>query len=109
MTPTGLHRRDIEAEGRKVVRLGGKQILLLANGGRHGLHELDAGRGQTLALLVDRIIHGQQFIQSERGAHRRDARTFGFSAAHVVQQIVQKLDGRVLQLGKRRFARVRVE
>lgn len=32
MTPTGLRRKDIEAEGRKVLRLNGRQILLLANG-----------------------------------------------------------------------------
>ena len=34
MTPTGLRRKDVEAAGRKVVRLNGKQILLLINGGR---------------------------------------------------------------------------
>src|SRR5579863_2801161 len=34
MTPTGLRRKDIEAAGRKVVRLSGRQILLLVNDGR---------------------------------------------------------------------------
>jgi nitrite reductase/ring-hydroxylating ferredoxin subunit len=34
MTPTGLRRKDVEAAGRKVVRLNGKQILILINGGR---------------------------------------------------------------------------
>jgi hypothetical protein len=33
MTPTGLRRKDVEAAGRKVVRLNGKQILLLSMGG----------------------------------------------------------------------------
>lgn len=34
MTPTGLSRKDVEVAGHKVVRLGGKQILLLVNDGR---------------------------------------------------------------------------
>jgi hypothetical protein len=34
MTPTGLGRKDIEASPHKVLRLGGRQILLLLNGGR---------------------------------------------------------------------------
>ena len=34
MTPTGLTKRELERLGRKVVRLGGKQVLLIANAGR---------------------------------------------------------------------------
>jgi nitrite reductase/ring-hydroxylating ferredoxin subunit len=34
MTPTGVTKRELEREGRKLLRLGGRQVLLIAHGDR---------------------------------------------------------------------------
>ncbi len=73
---------------------------VLANGYCHGLHELHARRRQILALLLDALIDRQQLRQSERGAHRGNARTGGLRPPDVVKKVVQQLDGRRLGIAR---------
>ena len=77
-----------------VLHLG--QILL--DGACDRVHQFDAGRGQAFALVLDGIVDGQQLRQPERGAHRADAAALGGGARHVIQQIVEQIDGRVLAI-----------
>ena len=75
-----------------------RQILADRRG--HGVHQLDRGRGQILALLLDRLVHRQQLVQPERGAHRRDARAAAAGARDVIEQVVQQFDRRVLRVAR---------
>ncbi len=56
------------------------------------------GRGEILALLLDRVVDHQQFVEPERGAHRGHLRTIAGGARRVIQKIVQQLDRRVLRV-----------
>ena len=69
---------------------------VLANSGRHRLHELDGGGGEILALLLDVLVHRQKLGETKRGAHRDRSRTRGLGAAHVIEKIIEKLDRRGL-------------
>ena len=80
--------------------LNARQVF--ANRGSDRMHELDGWRRKALALLLDGVIDGQQFVQTERSAHGGNARTCRGGTRHVVQQIIQQLDRR--QLRVTRFA-----
>jgi hypothetical protein len=69
-----------------------------------GLHQLDRGRGQAFARLLDSIVDRQQFGQAEGGADGRHARTVGAGASDVVQQVVQQFERR--RIGVARFAQL---
>ena len=46
---------------------------VLADRRGHRLHQLDGRRRQVLALLLDALVDRQQFVETERCAHRGDA------------------------------------
>ncbi len=78
---------------------------ILADRGGHGLHQLDAGRGEVLALLLHRLIDRQQLGQAERRAHGADARARRFGPTDVIKKVVQQLDRRRLRVARLRPAR----
>ena len=71
---------------------------VLANGRRDRAHQFHGRRGEILALLFDRVVDVQQFVETERGAHRGHFRTIAGGARGVVEKIVQQLNGRVLRI-----------
>ena len=71
---------------------------VFADGRGDRAHQLHRGRGKILALLLDRVVDVQQFIEPERGAHRRDLRTIAGGAGGVIKKIVEQLDRRVLRV-----------
>ena len=73
---------------------------VLADRGRHRLHEFDGGRGKTFALLLDALIHRQELREAERGAHRDRARSRGFGAADVIEKIIEKLERGLLRVAR---------
>ena len=73
---------------------------ILADRRCDGVHELDGRRGKTFALLLNGVIDRQQFVETERGAHRRDARTRGARTRHVIQEIVEQLNRRQLRVAR---------
>ncbi len=71
-----------------------RQVFL--DGGRHGAHQFDAGRGQAFTFVFDGVVDGQKLGQFERGPHGADAAAAGGRARDVVQQIVEQIDRRIL-------------
>ena len=78
--------------------LDARQVLADRSSDR--MHELDRWRGEIFSLLFDAVIDRQQLIETERGTHRRLARAGGRGARHVIQQVVQQLDGRDLRIAR---------
>src|SRR5262249_18972415 len=87
LTGTAAHE-DIE----HVLDLA--EVLADRRGDR--LHEFHGGGGETLTLLLDALIDGEQLGQSDRGAHRAYPAARGLGAPDVVKEVVEQLHGRGL-------------
>ena len=73
-----------------------REVLL--DGHRDGVHQLDAGRRQAFAFLLDGIVDGQHLRELERLAHGGDAAGVGRGARDAVQEVVQQVDRRILSI-----------
>ena len=71
---------------------------VFADGRGDRAHQLHRGRGEILALLLDRVVDVQQLIEPERGAHRRDLRTIAGGTGGVIEKVVEQLDRRILRI-----------
>ena len=61
-------------------------------------HQLHRRRGEILAFLLDRVVDAQQFVEPERGAHRRDLGAIAGGARDVIEKVVEQLDRRILRI-----------
>src|SRR5882672_10995920 len=66
--------------------------------GGNGPHQFHAGRGETLAFLLDRIVDRQELRELEGRPHCGNAAAAGGCPGNVVQQVVQQVDRRILAI-----------
>ena len=76
---------------------------IFLDGAGNGLHELDAGRRQRLAGMLDLLVARQQLGQIEGGANLADSRPGVGRTGDVVKEVIQQVRNRMIVEGVEAF------